>query len=100
HTRSKRDWSSDVCSSDLGSGTTTAVLARIAWGRGGAKPLSLSGEQRRRPHPPSGALALGQHDMSPPIGQQLPGSGAASDTRAGEIGRASCREGGGRRERG
>jgi len=64
-------------------GTTIAVLARIARGTCGTKPLSLSGAQRRRSHPPSGALALGQHDMSPPIGQQLPGSGAASATRDG-----------------
>ena len=66
-----------------GIGRAAAVVARTARGSGATKPLSLSGAQRRRPQPPSGALALGQHDMSPPIGQKLPGSGAATATRDG-----------------
>src|SRR5699024_11498325 len=47
HTRSKRDWSSDVCSSDLPRPRdpgTTAVLVYIlgSLGRGGATPLKLA----------------------------------------------------------
>src|SRR5699024_7580437 len=33
HTRSKRDWSSDVCSSDLGSGSPRVVLVAAEQGR-------------------------------------------------------------------
>src|SRR5436309_7723610 len=48
HTRFSRDWSSDVCSSDLGDGTTTAtVLAQALVREGlrnvaaGANPMAL-----------------------------------------------------------
>src|SRR5207249_8774543 len=41
HTRSKRDWSSDVCSSDL---------SRAASAKGTASPADLKAEQRRIEH--------------------------------------------------
>src|SRR5699024_11923800 len=47
HTRSKRDWSSDVCSSDLGSGKTT--YARTLE-RAGFQRLSIDEEAWARGH--------------------------------------------------
>src|SRR5207249_7355019 len=45
HTRSKRDWSSDVCSSDLVAQLAEAALARVV---GAAEQLPLSiGRQHR-----------------------------------------------------
>src|SRR5205809_6583281 len=66
HTRCSRDWSSDVCSSDLG-------LAH-----GGRGPTPRAGE-RQEPPPP----AASPRD---PAGQPRPPRTAQ------EIGRASCRE--------
>src|SRR5699024_12033068 len=72
HTRSKRDWSSDVCSSDLD-------LRHCL-------PDPAGGRHRRVPHPGAlGALRLGA----------LPGEGAlrgADEELPPEIGRATCRE--------
>src|SRR5690606_40673754 len=75
HTSFSRDWSSDVCSSDLGAGFTGQ--------------RQCSGATRRR-QASSARPAEEEHDFvggclgnSPP---RLPGD------RRGEIGRASCRE--------
>src|SRR5207249_7964926 len=42
HTRSKRDWSSDVCSSDLGHQQARAVAAGIAWLNSGLDAILTS----------------------------------------------------------
>src|SRR6266704_3950405 len=48
HTRSKRDWSSDVCSSDLFGGHTSRALRRFqAWVRLGADGVAGRSEERR-----------------------------------------------------
>src|SRR5437868_14657588 len=73
HTRSKRDWSSDVCSSDLLGG---ALLAPAAL----SLLMTMFTEGRER------NLALGIYGAAS-------GSGAAAGVLlGGEIGRASCRE--------
>src|SRR5699024_12060574 len=67
HTRSKRDWSSDVCSSDLAAGNTTLwVLVLTTAGYVGVVALS--------------------RQFSPFLARR------SCFALAGEIGRASCRE--------
>src|SRR5699024_11326771 len=46
HTRSKRDWSSDVCSSDLG--YLAALFIDVAYQNNGAGKELLNFEKRRR----------------------------------------------------
>src|SRR5206468_6187593 len=90
HTRSDRDWSSDVCSSDL---ETTSVLQLAAHSAALAVPpegeLALhyrtTGRVERVPfrfEPPTAAPMLFLPSQEPGIWLPL------------EIGRASCREGG------
>src|SRR5438067_13617995 len=74
HTRSKRDWSSDVCSSDL-----WATDARI---EPASRPRAAGNDPCRDPVPPRAAA-------SPP--KQRPHAPARGGAAA-EIGRASCRE--------
>src|SRR5207249_8997274 len=80
HTRSKRDWSSDVCSSDLASPADSGLV-------GGRRAAGAR-------LPPTNPLSAG--DAVAPGGRHRPrGSGARCDgTRRAwiEIGRASCRE--------
>src|SRR5699024_11322916 len=74
HTRSKRDWSSDVCSSDLG---TTYSLAEPFMVVATANPVEMEGTYR---------LPEAQRDRflaQTSMGYPLAGA---------EIGRASCRE--------
>src|SRR5207249_7479746 len=78
HTRSKRDWSSDVCSSDLvrdGAGTITDVTANLtaAVAAGFIKGIAVDPQDWQR------AFVVA-------------GNRVAQTTDGGEIGRASCRE--------
>src|SRR5438067_9847996 len=75
HTRSKRDWSSDVCSSDL-------VRSTTAWRR---STPSTGASLDRAPLP----LARQQH---PALHLVLKDVGSALQRSIQEIGRASCRE--------
>src|SRR5699024_11338641 len=78
HTRSKRDWSSDVCSSDL---------------RATAAPRPLEPAQPRSPGPPEPAQPRtpGPPEPAQPCTPGQRGKAEAPAYRA-EIGRASCRE--------
>src|SRR5699024_11757805 len=73
HTRSKRDWSSDVCSSDLGS-TATRVPCWTARPTAPA-PGARGSRARCRPWPERGRRQRASRSLV-----------------AGQIGRASCRE--------
>src|SRR5699024_12186370 len=91
HTRSKRDWSSVVCSSDLPEAGDIAPEAEEE-GRAGHGPWDYDNRPLDDDDPRLinlGSLILVGH---PDVGVQLAGTGE-------EIGRASCRrreEGGGR----
>src|SRR5207249_9659066 len=74
HTRSKRDWSSDVCSSDLGS---TCVRVQVPRDRPQVEP-GPADEDR---HAPLVSREIGEHCANVP--------GEVCDRK---IGRASCRE--------
>src|SRR5207249_8200898 len=84
HTRSKRDWSSDVCSSDLifsaGSATKDGPC------------LSRATSSRRYSTQPIGWQSCREVDRWPP--GRLPRSFRRAERResSSEIGRASCRE--------
>src|SRR5699024_11974526 len=84
HTRSKRDWSSDVCSSDLnGAGKTTAsytVLPEILECREFVNADEIA--KGLSPFNPSSVAIEAGRLMLKRIGELLS---------AGEIGRASCR---------
>src|SRR5207249_9535906 len=56
HTRSKRDWSSDVCSSDLGSGRISSGQLRCQ--ADGLVRFSAHGKESR---PPGGKITLRPH---------------------------------------
>src|SRR3712207_7728034 len=75
HTRYWRDWSSDVCSSDLRTGGTAGGAARavVRWPRGARRRSAVPGERHPRTRHPAGTARGG--------GRALP-----------QIGRASCRE--------
>src|SRR5690606_41046482 len=83
HTRFSRDWSSDVCSSDLPSSLSFLYPA--------SRSFFCSAHAVWKPKSP---LATRMKSCGRPGGRPcrgaLPGFGAG----AGEIGRASCREGG------
>src|SRR5207249_7031323 len=97
HTRSKRDWSSDVCSSDLeigaaGSGSFEVINAgypgtclgeKAAWYERGVRPL----------HPSLVVLTLLGDDVDGDLFWRV-----FSLDAEGQIGRASCRERGWRGE--
>src|SRR5699024_11762846 len=77
HTRSKRDWSSDVCSSDLGPTRQTPQ-----------DPLCTRSQRRNSNHPAQSRLR-----GLPPLGPVLEAEAAPIGTPLPrEIGRASCRE--------
>src|SRR5206468_9698567 len=81
HTRSDRDWSSDVCSSDLTAGGVT-VTDRVIGPRpvlGAQQPVGVIAKDRR---------SDGVHHVR----QAVQGVVLQRDVRADEIGRASCRE--------
>src|SRR5699024_12054343 len=75
HTRSKRDWSSDVCSSDL------APTQAIRW-------LVRSDGDADTAHPHGRRTWLRRAHLRPPARFRRPWSRCASS----QIGRASCRE--------
>src|SRR5690606_39546318 len=86
HTRFSRDWSSDVCSSDL-----VLRAADQAGGEAGAtEPAAAGGGIARRLGLAPGGISLGRP------GEQLRAIGAAGGlgvlAQPFEIGRASCRE--------
>src|SRR5207247_4413177 len=93
HTRSTRDWSSDVCSSDL----DEPLLFRLRDAQLVVGVLDVSGQLV-----PGRRLLLGRADevldvieidarqVRAPVGQRL----APEQLEALQIGRASCREGG------
>src|SRR5206468_10064461 len=79
HTRSDRDWSSDVCSSDLAPLDAAALAAPLA----GALPDGKSGladPALRAPTRPEPAVVL------------LQAAAASTAARTAKIGRAPCRE--------
>src|SRR5699024_12063886 len=87
HTRSKRDWSSDVCSSDL---QADDVTLRTSKG-----PPCLLRSVPALPRPPvapswvSPVFSASADSPPAPPPVRPPGPGPAAPT---EIGRASCRE--------
>src|SRR5207249_6448230 len=91
HTRSKRDWSSDVCSSDLGYGAvavtdTSRVLAFVGAGADHHGP----GDVPIRPV--FEALAEDETRIAPLALRVACGHRACPLGAAAKIGRASCRE--------
>src|SRR5207253_7778148 len=86
HTRWPRDWSSDVCSSDLMEGAAVAETSYTPFAaRKGARPVRLI--VRRVPPTPGSQLALYVDYSHHPLITNRPGEMLAL-----EIGRASCRE--------
>src|SRR5690349_24062180 len=75
HTRSLRDWSSDVCSSDLRTVVRASLLVAA----------NLQGRSNDRP-PRDPVLVSSGFAVNDTAGKTLAGAGAR------EIGRASCRE--------
>src|SRR5690606_40973673 len=55
HTRFSRDWSSDVCSSDLG-------VFVVVWG---GKLLAAFAHERLREKPPSGGVSIFRRSVAP-----------------------------------
>src|SRR5437763_5726198 len=91
HTRYIGDWSSDVCSSDLGSfadpGTRDTHTAVISWGDGTSSTVNIA----------AGVLTFSAtHTYRDNPANQPNGSFAIAVTLTDKIGRASCR---GRQER-
>src|SRR5207249_6989129 len=86
HTRSKRDWSSDVCSSDLVPPLSPTSEIGIGTHLDGSSPLGLDARLGGR---------QGRHDEEIEKRRQLPACGAVRgpEPQLVEIGRASCREG-------
>src|SRR5699024_11835033 len=94
HTRSKRDWSSDVCSSDLGVRTMRMVIVG-----GGKVGWNLARIMLERRHTVS--LIERDRQRCEKLADDLDaaifrgdGTNVAVLEAAGERGRASCREGG------
>src|SRR5206468_9141245 len=87
HTRSDRDWSSDVCSSDLPSSNPLHRGGSAGTGPAREHPSSLlsgthiAGDGRR----------YGRRQQHGQI-SAAPGGGGIAKTIKGKIGRASCRE--------
>src|SRR5699024_12032744 len=84
HTRSKRDWSSDVCSSDLGMGISVHAVAAAPWllVAGVASMLILRG----------GGVWLSETWLRLSPGLTTTRDRARVGLYAAKIGRASCRE--------
>src|SRR5690606_39817853 len=88
HTRFSRDWSSDVCSSDLSRASTSGA----AGSRGGA--LTRGGSQEAPEGGAAAALAAGGETGDDAVARGDGVAGDLGDAAVGdEIGRASCREG-------
>src|SRR5206468_6756747 len=97
-TRSDRDWSSDVCSSDLDLHARTVVAGLKAL-RPSAVPrewLSAKGDSVR-PDPLVGLGLSWPADRTRPTLYLVGNSTVRNGRGDGEIGRASCRERGGKR---
>src|SRR5699024_11457626 len=85
HTRSKRDWSSDVCSSDLaqGSGLGLNIVAAIATAHGGDIRVESS--------PGAGSIFIISIPLDPHL-ETPETTDTLEPVQPAEIGRASCRE--------
>src|SRR5699024_11294683 len=85
HTRSKRDWSADVCSSDLDLPTSLSLAAAAvcAW-----QPLYLADAGFLL----SFGAILGICLFSPVFSEMFTGEKQKNSRNGDEIGRASCRE--------
>src|SRR5699024_11502303 len=83
HTRSKRDWSSDVCSSDLSLVKPTIVIFK-----GRVLTLKVLGRAAQHPHSAAQGGAYGGADAG---ASQHSTDGSAAACAAEEIGRASWR---------
>src|SRR5207249_6488803 len=92
-TRSKRDWSSDVCSSDLGGfGSCRESMVHVSKGFGGLRePLRLSIRLCEQQHEARTLLdlRLSRQDLDCALGLAGLKEGLSQQRK---IGRASCRE--------
>src|SRR5205085_5784275 len=80
HTRFDCDWSSDVCSSDLGTPSTCGTCSEY-----------LEHYNAERPHQARGNVPLPEADEEPRV-LPFPSGKVKCREAGGEIGRASCRE--------
>src|SRR5207245_6707334 len=93
HTRCYRDWSSDVCSSDLAlAGALGVAAARRSPAAGTDGPPTTAETPATGESPDSPEVLLGQLQVEP---LELELAGDLFDLVDPEIGRASCRERGG-----
>src|SRR5205807_3874945 len=84
HTRLQGDWSSDVCSSDLGQQRSGITLSRVEYGRTEQETPKVA----RGTHCPCGAGC----DIASVRPRLRDSPDARSASARAEIGRASCRE--------
>src|SRR5207249_7032571 len=89
HTRSKRDWSSDVCSSDLNLGKF--VLSSLQPGARGRAQIRRYIYVRANRWDKTAAKIVGAEDLFLPAMLSFLGDGTSTGRRP-QIGRASCRE--------
>src|SRR5699024_11925915 len=92
HTRSKRDWSSDVCSSDL---TLEPDDLRIGWyyhdrSEDGSTPAATL--LRNEGDMISLSIPIAEEDAWGPVSRWFDGTGVRYGDDPDQIGRASCRE--------
>src|SRR5699024_11413653 len=88
HTRSKRDWSSDVCSSDLTGATWLIPALPISVAPKGTPARPAVDDEGRGDE----GMLLSVHDSGALPEIPPPSNGAFDDGAALEIGRAACRE--------
>src|SRR5204862_5289239 len=90
HTRSLRDWSSDVCSSDLGQFYSSPAVAfgRVYMGNTDGRVYSFGA----RTGTLAWATSTGAYVYASPAVADLPALGPTVYIGSYEIGRASCRE--------
>src|SRR5437868_9906787 len=92
HTRSKRDWSSDVCSSDLGAVGLTGLRAESPFLRGLLDRIGIEPSFQHREQYKSAANILTETEMPAPQREELDNLLGAMAGQITQIGRASCRE--------